>query len=1292
MEHQYQYVGSNISHKASSNFKGLNRITTLVFLFFTIQWLVAQSYWTHQSHAPNAVQGTYYDLDPSFFDSYSPSVSIQQKAKEPTILFLPNESGVTEAFLLKAVPTMAAAVAKKAPHVQTYMGWSTEREGVVARITLSPQGVNAWIQTPEGAHYFVQPDKRKNHRHLVYERQRAFISAAFQCSTPLANRTKSPQQFVNKKSSNKQVNLKTFRIAIATTGEFTAYWDDGDDGNGSAQEDAFAAVVATLNRINQVFETDLGIRLELVSGSELMMPNASTDSFTGNFNGEAQAFFTEVVGEANYDVGHLLGYGEADGNSGCIACVCKTNQKGQGYTIHPFETFDGSPFLNDYFDLDYVAHELGHQFGAYHSFSYLNEGTGSNVEPGSGTTIMGYAGLVGPDNVQAHGDPYFHYVSIASIQDFLNTSSCYVPQPLTNTPPSVSAGNDYTIPKGTAYVLQATASDPDEEELYYCWEQLDTGEIGSSEFGPQNASGAQARSLPPRIESTRHIPQWDRILLGELIETEPKLNSDWETVPTVGRTLQWGVTVRDRQSVASGQGGLVDQDRMRITVLDQAGPFRVLSQSEPIVWQSGQAEWIRWDSAETNRIPINTQSVTIVLSPDGSENFTHTLQQETPNDGEALVVVPSGINTENARIKIMPIDNIFFAVNEAPITILNQSHQLVLDQYEAERCQPDRFEVPYTLIYDQETQLSFVDLPEGITGSFSVPLLNESDSKGILSLSTENAQSFERENIIIRAQSGNVVSEFNLYFRVFSNALEAPVLQEPANGSEEISVSHALEWESNANASTYIVEWSSTNDFSNAVSQTVTQEPRLSNVNWTPGTEYYWRVRSRNVCGESVFSEPYVFQTAAVNCLNYTAGDLPILLEDANFQNVGYTEASIAITETNLISDLNVRLTIQHTYLQDLTLRLRAPDGTTVVLAENNGGKFDNFTQTFFDQQAATSITTGSAPFSGSFRPIGDLSKVVGKSIFGVWKLQIIDSEIEDSGSLLEFEIQACLEGAIEINSDADAIADRMDNCPEVTNPAQEDFDGDGIGDLCDINSPNNFTIRKYDTSCRDKNNGRLEIDPLADFSYQLEILGPNGYERNQSFTNNGLRLSNLASGAYSICITSPDAPTFELCYTASIGSPAPLSVTTEILTAQNKVQLNLSGAPEYRIDLNAKRYTVSNQNQVELPLEEGVNELHVASADGCQLAYHERLYWAQKSMLYPNPTQGIIEVLVGGQTPSVRVLITPMSGEIWYHKTHRLHSDNRKVVLDLSGYPAGVYLVRLQHAEGTESLKVLVQ
>jgi hypothetical protein len=174
--------------------------------------------------------------------------------------------------------------------------------------------------------------------------------------------------------------------------------------------------------------------------------------------------------------------------------------------------------MTDYFDIDYVAHEIGHQMGANHTWAFSTEGTGVNAEPGSGTTIMAYAGITGVNDVQDHSDAYFHYNSILQISNTIAVRTCWTSTPIANNPPVAEAGENFTIPRGTAFVLKGSATDADGGDmLSYTWEQIDNGVSSFNNFGPTRTSGGLFRSRPPSTSPNRYMPTLSRILDGTLL-------------------------------------------------------------------------------------------------------------------------------------------------------------------------------------------------------------------------------------------------------------------------------------------------------------------------------------------------------------------------------------------------------------------------------------------------------------------------------------------------------------------------------------------------------------------------------------------------------------------------------------------------------------------------------------------------------------------------------------------------------------------------------------------------------
>jgi len=224
-----------------------------------------------------------------------------------------------------------------------------------------------------------------------------------------------------------------------------------------------------------------------------------------------------------------------------------TSYKGSGFT----SPSDNIP-KGDNFDIDYVAHEMGHQLGANHTFTYSGEGNNAGtkcgtaqVEPGSGITIMGYAGIT--DNtvqgvitdIEAHSIPIYSYKSISQIQTNLSPLTCPVSVAMTDNVPVVTSGGNFTIPKGTAFMLTGTATDADAGDvLTYNWEESDTStttyttttiDTNSKTFATKK-DGPLFRTFNSVSTPVRYFPQMSKTLAGTLAVAASNSSTEWESV------------------------------------------------------------------------------------------------------------------------------------------------------------------------------------------------------------------------------------------------------------------------------------------------------------------------------------------------------------------------------------------------------------------------------------------------------------------------------------------------------------------------------------------------------------------------------------------------------------------------------------------------------------------------------------------------------------------------------------------------------------------------------------------
>lgn len=604
-------------------------------------------------------------------DSYMKNLlfSLSEAPAQGAIIAIPAPTGQLINFRVWQSPYMQPELAAKYPGITNCTGVSVDDPNVTASINYTYKGFNAMIY--DGMNTFlVDPYSTQNDGYYIcyYKRDYTAVARPFGCSVAedaerelgihgkQMTRGNEPPQVAYKTHGTLK---KTYRLALTCTGEYAK----AVDGPNPTKQGVLSAMNTTLARVNGILQRELGVTLQLIGNNDtLIYLDPATDSFTTNQNDNInantqfanQSNTDEVIGQGNYDIGHVFCSG--DGGIADKAGLCDPGFEARAATGKATPTGDA-------FDVDYVVHEIGHQFGAEHTFNYNGSGCNpfarsfSAYEPGSGTTIMGYAGLCSGNDIQFHSDDYFHAYSLYEMTQYMNTIPlCGSSTPSGNVVPVVADIHAiYEIPHLTPFELEAPqAVDTDHDMLSYCWEQYDLGDFGKGL--DQTLYGPIFRSFKPVASRWRIFPTLDSLRAGIYSYRAEKL-------PQVTRQLNFRLTVRDMYN-GTGTHHWSDST-VKLNVTDQSGPFRVLGPNQSSnYWRNGSSYTVSWDVANTTAAPVSCGNVDIYLSLDDGQTWPITLATATPNDGNETITVPAGSYTGSARVKVKASGNVFFDMSD----------------------------------------------------------------------------------------------------------------------------------------------------------------------------------------------------------------------------------------------------------------------------------------------------------------------------------------------------------------------------------------------------------------------------------------------------------------------------------------------------------------------------------------------------------------------------------------------------------------------------------------------------
>jgi hypothetical protein len=644
--------------------------------------------WAEVKNVPAALKATDEWVRPAIYRVFAiDDVAFQNVVKNapmeftpeaenaPVVFTAPMPDGSYQRFEIVENQIMEPGLAAQFPTFKTYQGVGIDDPSAIIRLSWTELGFAGQIQSPKGWAYIDPYSKGNTSVYSVsWKRDHIRMGQNFRCETPGldidVSKLPAGSKTIGNADANSEpgagnggygpralVSLRTFRLACAATGEYTANF-------GGTQAGGQAAIVTMMNRINGVYEAEVAVRMTLVANnSSIVYTNAATDPFstgaagTGTMLTQNQNTIDSVIGSANYDIGHNVSTG--DGGVAGLGVICLAGNKARGSTGF-------TPPNNDPFWIDYVAHEMGHQFGGNHTFNGTGGScTGGNrngptaYEPGSGSTIQAYAGICGAtDDLQSNSDAYFSFISQFEINSTVVSRGCAASSVTTNNAPTITVTNHstLTIPVSTPFELTAVGNDIDGHALTYCWEQRDLGAAQAANPGTDNGTSPIFRSFTGTTSPTRIFPKLSVALGGAA--------AIGERYPTTTRTLKFRATVRDNRA---GGGGYAFGDT-QFNTTTTAGPFTVTSQTTPTTWTGLSTQTVTWNVANTTASPVSCANVKILFSIDNGVTYPYTILSSTPNDGSQTITVPN-VATNTGRIKIAAVGNIFLALNRGAIRI-----------------------------------------------------------------------------------------------------------------------------------------------------------------------------------------------------------------------------------------------------------------------------------------------------------------------------------------------------------------------------------------------------------------------------------------------------------------------------------------------------------------------------------------------------------------------------------------------------------------------------------------------
>ncbi|MEM8584439.1 MAG: reprolysin-like metallopeptidase [Bacteroidota bacterium] len=951
----------------------------------------------------------------------APEENLAARSQARLSIELPTPEGDFADFELVESSIFHPDLQARHPDIRSYRVFGENGNG---RLAISPMGIAAVLYGQQGKYFITRAVDDNPTDYLAYYMSAMDLalglgSTQLSCGVDASMEQEAEtsaggdhnhehhHSLGSSRSSSGVLSMRVYDFALTCTGQYA-----------QSKGGTIASVNSTFNEamsiMNTVFENEAGIRFVLIpQNDDLIFLDPATAPF--NFPDQG-AFLLGEVGDviedqgislSQYDIGHVFAGSCGTGGIASLGSAC-TNFKAAGVTCHS----GGSVAA---ITSSVMTHEVGHQFSAPHSWnncptSQQQRSSGSAFEPGSGSTIMSYAGLCGSQNITGDNDLYFHVNSLDQI--FTHSREVFPNCPTilaeTNNEPVaiIEEESGFFIPVSTPFILRGSGTDPDNDPLTYCWEQLDLGPISSLGDPVQNTP--LFRSFPPSTSGAiRYVPNRSSVINN--------VNNIRDFLPDYGRDITFRLTVRDNSDVA----GAAVWETLEFEVDGDSGPFLVAAPNTGNEdWEAGQIYEVTWDVANTDQAPINCQIVDVALSTDGGFTFPTLLAEGAANNGSVEVTMPTGITSNNARIRVLAADNIFYDMSNADFSVVaptQPGYALSVTQPFQRVCLPDNavFDIGTSSVLGFAGDVTFEvtsALPTNAVASFTNSTISAGESAQLI-IDFGNTDFEGLLEVTIQATAdGAATTTRSLLVEVTNNDFSDLSLSAPSEGQGDIVLSTDFDWTDAFFADLYEIEIATNPSFEEAViferATDLVSSSYTPQTFFEPSSIYFWRIRPVNACGPGPWSDTQSFQTALTSCENFVNNN-NIALPG---QGPGFTVTSpLLVDRTGTISDVNIpNIDISYDAIRFLTVALVSPEDERVVLYDQDCPNFSIIFNSGFDDQAPNQITC--PPDDGIvFEPVEELAAFEGDELFGTWELEVTASETQGStGFIFGWEIEFC--------------------------------------------------------------------------------------------------------------------------------------------------------------------------------------------------------------------------------------------------------------------------------------------